>query len=192
MKDRTKAMFANELEKLLEKTPPEKIRVLDLCRNAGATPPTFYYHFHDKCELVAWIFLRDFADIFAGPNPEYSADIIMSSLSQTAHRKDFYKKAYDKTSQNSIDQYIQDFNVSITEESIKTLTGENLTKEQSLAVKYHSYGMMGLFKEWLYDESDISMQDIADFQIKHTPDFISETFSKVPFSRDKILSRFGK
>ena len=59
MKDRTKAMFADELEKMLEEMPLEKVRVLDICRRCEATPPTFYYHFHDKYELVAWIFLKE-------------------------------------------------------------------------------------------------------------------------------------
>ena len=53
MKDRTKIMFAEELENMLKDIPLEKVRVAKLCERCGATPPTFYYYFHDKYELVA-------------------------------------------------------------------------------------------------------------------------------------------
>lgn len=37
MKDRTKIMFAEELENMLKTTDMDKIRVVELCRRCGAT-----------------------------------------------------------------------------------------------------------------------------------------------------------
>lgn len=44
MKDRTKLMFAEALEQILESKPFDKVRVLDLCKLCETTPQTFYYH----------------------------------------------------------------------------------------------------------------------------------------------------
>ena len=41
MKLRTKLMFAEELERMLQTMPMEKVRVTTLCKNCGTIPPTF-------------------------------------------------------------------------------------------------------------------------------------------------------
>ena len=87
IQDRTKIMFAEQLEDILRTIPLEKVRVVDLCKRCGATPPTFYYHFHDKYELVAWIFLHDFADICGNKAPGYSPELITTILDRIeSHR----------------------------------------------------------------------------------------------------------
>ena len=40
----------------------EKIRVTEIYARAGVERPTFYYHFKDKYDLVAWIFFRSSYD----------------------------------------------------------------------------------------------------------------------------------
>lgn len=60
MKNNTKQLFAKTLEEMLLTTPFDKIRVTTLCKNCSAAPQTFYNHFRDKYDLVAWIFEQDF------------------------------------------------------------------------------------------------------------------------------------
>jgi AcrR family transcriptional regulator len=190
MQERTKIMFAEQLETMLKTIPLEKVRVVDLCRRCNATPPTFYYHFHDKYELVAWIFLRDFADICGDKEPDYSPETIASILERIDCRRTFYIKAYQEHSQNSINQYVQNFNVQLGKVTIKTLTGNNgISSEQLLAIKYHSYGVMGLFKEWLFGDMPISVTDLARFQYEHTPNFLKDALRAYQYSRNEILSQ---
>lgn len=58
MSVRTKQWIAETMKKLMTKKPLDKIRVTEICREAEIERPTFYYHFRDKYELVAWIFCR--------------------------------------------------------------------------------------------------------------------------------------
>lgn len=190
MQDRTKIMFAEQLETMLKTMPMEKVRIVDLCKRCGATPPTFYYHFHDKYELVAWIFLRDFADICGDKDPDYSPRIIASILERIEEHRTFYIKAYQEHSQNSINRYVQDFNVQLGKTTLKSLTGsEDISAEQLLAIKYHSYGVMGIFREWLFGDIPISTADLARFQYEHTPDFLKEALRAYQYSRNGILNQ---
>jgi len=59
-KDRTKRLFAAELEAMLREMPLSRVRVNALCERCGAQRQAFYYHFRDKYDLVAWIFEQDF------------------------------------------------------------------------------------------------------------------------------------
>ena len=86
------------------------------------------------------------------------------------------QKAYTDQSQNSISEYTQAFNLQLAADVVKHHTGENLTSEQLLAVKYHVYGVMGMFREWLYSEN-MTIEELNAFCYERTPDFLKEAFS---------------
>lgn len=191
MKDRTKIMFADALEIMLKSTPLDKVRVAKLCEYCGATTPTFYYYFHDKYELVAWMFLQDFAGAFADKDPDYNPDVMNQATIRFAKRRNFYQKAFDDRSQNSIAQYLIAFNIQISREAVKYHTGYDLTVDQEFSVKYHVYGIMGMFCEWLFGK-DMTAEYLNASLYEKTPDFLKKAFSVYPYSTDNILGRTGK
>ena len=191
MKDRTKIMFADTLEEMLKEMPLDKVRIAKLCERCGATTPTFYYYFHDKYELVAWMFLQDFAGAFADQEPEYSPGRMSQSSIRFAKRRNFYQKAFDDRSQNSIAEYLIDFNLQISREAVKYYTGKDLTSDQEFAVKYHIYGVMGIFCEWLFGDT-LTSEYMNTSLYERTPDFMKEAFSVYPYSSESILSKAGK
>lgn len=191
MKDRTKKMFADTLEEMLKEMPLDKVRVAKLCDWCGATTPTFYYYFHDKYELVAWMFLQDFSGAFADKAPEYSPARMNQSTIRFAKRRNFYQKAFDDRSQNSILEYLIDFNLQIAREAVKYHTGRELTKEQEFSVKYHIYGVMGMFCEWLFGDT-LTSEYLNNSLYERTPDFLKKAFSVYPYSTENLLKRTGK
>ncbi len=52
----TRKLLADELKKLLHEKDISKISVSELTAGAGINRKTFYYHFRDVYELLAWIF----------------------------------------------------------------------------------------------------------------------------------------
>ena len=192
MKDRTKIMFAEELNEMLKTMPLSKVRILDLCKRCGATPQTFYYHFKDKYELVAWIFLNDFADIYGDAEADYSPQRLEEIMLHMQKRKEFYQKAYAEHSQNSINAYIHDFDMQIARAAVKKSTGqETLTHEQQMAVAYHSFGVMGMFQDWIFSKSPMPASELAEFLYEKTPAFLRESFRQYEFSSKGILERAG-
>lgn len=192
MKDRTKVMFADTLEEMLKEMPLDKVRVAKLCERCGATTPTFYYYFHDKYELVAWMFLQDFASEFGDQKPGYTAEGLISMAQRMEKRKKFYQKAFLDKTQNSITDYIQTFNLQIATEAVRHKTGESdLSQDQLLAVKYHNYGIMGIFREWLFGD-DLTVEQMNTFLFERTPDFLKAAFAEYTYSTDDILQRAGK
>ncbi len=178
MKDRTKIMFAETLKEMLLETSMEKIRVTELCRKCGATPPTFYYYFHDKYELVAWIFLQDFSAAYNRKMQGYSPATIANALRIMSENKVFYQKAYNESSQNSIDKYIQDFNIKLSTDSImQRFPNTVISKDMLLTIRYHSYGIMGLFQDWINARITTSGTDFAKFLYEQTPALLKEAFA---------------
>lgn len=52
----TKELLGESIHELAQKKPVDKITVREITDNCGMAPATFYRHFHDKYELIAWIY----------------------------------------------------------------------------------------------------------------------------------------
>lgn len=177
MKDRTRKMFAETLESMLTDMPLEKVKVTEICRRCGTTPPTFYYYFKDKYELAAWIFLQDFSTAYGDHTHGYTPATISDALRIMAERKVFYQRAYSEVSQNSINKYIQQFNIQLSVDALKQQNPDIIiTEEMMLSIRYHSYGVMGLFQEWIFGNITTSVQALASFQYECTPEFLKKAF----------------
>lgn len=56
IKRTTKDLLAESLKELCKTKSADKITIRELTQNCGLTAPTFYNHFRDKYELMAWIY----------------------------------------------------------------------------------------------------------------------------------------
>lgn len=101
MAERTKIWIADALKRLLVKKPLEKIFVTDICKEAENERPTFYYHFKDKYDLMAWIFCRQTmkTDVLS---------IDSAAKAMNSMRKDyiFFKRTFEDNSQNPMWAYM--------------------------------------------------------------------------------------
>ena len=57
----TKTVMADALRELMRKRPVSKITVGDICEQCGMNRKSFYYHFHDKYDLINWIFRKEYS-----------------------------------------------------------------------------------------------------------------------------------
>lgn len=174
----SKQVFASTFEKMLETTPMDKIRVTHLADAAGATPQTFYYHFHDKYELAAWIYLQDYESIVEDDTQSFSAQEIMSMMARFEKRKNFYQRAFTDKSQNAIEDYVNQHSLMVSKKSVEAYQQSPLTSQQEIAILYHQHGIMGLFKDWIFDRLDMDIQQLADFQYQKVPDFLKKALSQ--------------
>ena len=85
--------------------------------------PTFYYHFKDKYDLVAWIFLNDAYD-----TDIMSAKSAAQGMAKMRQEFIFYKRAYDDVSQNALWQYMLEYFVKRYE----------LIAKEKLKIKYRN------------------------------------------------------
>ena len=114
MAEITKMWIAEKMRELMKHKPIDKIRVTEICKAADIERPTFYYHFKDKYDLVAWMFCTD----------AYGTDITSVASSTAGMNKMkqeilFYKRAYEDVSQNALWRYMLEYFVRRYTELIK-------------------------------------------------------------------------
>ena len=149
MAERTKIWIADTMKKLLTKKSIEKIRVTEICREAEIERPTFYYHFKDKYDLMAWSICH----------AAYKTDILDTDSAAEAMdqmKKDyiFYKRAYEDNSQTPMWKYMLEYFVDQYTQIAKTrLKTDILDTGTAYSIRLYCYGTLGMTREWVLHDN---------------------------------------
>ena len=104
MTEITKLWIADKMKDLMKQKPIDKIRVTEICKAAEIERPTFYYHFKDKYDLVAWIFFQS-----ASKTDVVSVQSAAEGMKRMKQDFIFYKRAYEDSSQNALWAYMLEY-----------------------------------------------------------------------------------
>lgn len=174
MRDRTKQMFARALEEMMRTETLENIRIKDLCARCGAQRQSFYYHFQDKYDLIAWIFLQDSEEEVGIASNEADA---ASVLRRIEAKRGFYKKAFSDDSQNAIHQYMLDYYIALSFETVSKYIGkEALDTETTYVIKSHCFACIGHTKEWLMGKTGYTPEEFARLQTSTMPPVLKRAY----------------
>ncbi len=174
MADITKHWIADKMRELMKHKPIDKIRVTEICRAAEIERPTFYYHFKDKYDLVAWMFYSS----------AYQTDVISVESSAKAMNKMksdmiFYKRAYEDSSQNALWRYmVEYFTARYTESAKEKLGADILDTQTSYSIRLYCMGAVGMTREWVLDDNITSAETIVRMMFGSMP----ERMRKIYFS----------
>ncbi|GAB6160496.1 TetR family transcriptional regulator [Howardella ureilytica] len=148
MAERTKLWIANTMKKLLLRKPIDKIRVTEICKEAEIERPTFYYHFQDKYDLMAWMIFQSAYD-----TDILDLDSAARALDQMKKDIIFYKRVYEDNSQEPMWHYILEYFVTrYTQLAISITHNDILDPRIKYSIRLYCYGTLGMTREWvLYD-----------------------------------------
>lgn len=166
MADRTKVWIADAMRKLMKIKSIDKIRVTEICKEAEIERPTFYYHFQDKYDLVAWMFFQMASDISV-IHPEESA----RALNSMKQDYNFYKRAYENCSQNALVTYMLEHFVKRYEELAKELTKtDELDPQIVFFIRMYCYGCVGMSREWFLAEESVPAETLVQWMFRSMPE----------------------
>ncbi len=164
--DRTKYWIAEKMKDLMKTKSIDKIRITEICKAAMIERPTFYYHFRDKYDLVAWIFYSD----------AYGTDIVSveSASKGMAKMKQeilFYKRAYEDSSQNALWRYMLEYFVKrYTDLAKEKLGTEVLDTQLAYSIRFYCMGAVGMTREWVLNDNITSAQTVVEMMFRSMPE----------------------
>lgn len=170
MKDRTKMALAQALQDLLRTKSLEEVRVSELCSRCGLQRQSFYYHFQDKYDLAAWIFLQDFSGGFSANEYRLSLGCIAEILRTVYEKKEFYLRIMTDRSQNlpliTMEEHIYQFCLDLYR---RWNDAADLPEQLCIKVRFLVYGAMGIVWERLNDRINQSEEDLARLMFEMVP-----------------------
>ena len=172
MAERTKIWIADTMNRLLQHKSIEDIRVTEICREAEIERPTFYYHFRDKYELMAWMFCRKAlgTDIFS---------VESAAKSMNGMRQDFifYKRAYEDHSQNPMWSYMVEYFVEryagLAREKLGTAA---LDPRLQYCIRLYCHGAVGITREWLLKDNITPAETVVRMMFIAMPEPLRRVF----------------
>lgn len=172
MSQRTKIWIAEKMKNLMKSKSIDKIRITEICSEAEIERSTFYYHFKDKYDLVAWIFFHD----------AFATDIISvesAAESMDRMRKDFifYKRAYEDTSQNPLWKYMLEyFDKRYCQEALRLLEADSLDTQTKYSIRMYCYGAVGMTREWLLTDNITPAETVVEMMFQSMPEQLKNIF----------------
>ena len=172
MAEITKLWIADKMRELMKYKTIDKIRVTEICKAAEIERPTFYYHFKDKYDLVAWMFYHS----------AYETDVIsVESAAQSMNKMKsdmiFYKRAYEDSSQNALWRYMLEYFVKrYTELAKEKLRTDLLDTQLSYSIRFYCMGAVGMTQEWVLNDNITSAETVVQMMFASMPENMRSVF----------------
>ena len=166
MAEITKMWIADKMREIMKHKSIDKIRVTEICQAADIERPTFYYHFKDKYDLVAWMFCTD----------AYGTDITSvasaaAGLNKMKQEILFYKRAYEDSSQNALWRYMLEYFVRRYTELAKEKLGTNILDTQlAYSIRFYCMGSVGMTQEWVLKDNITSAETVVQMMFHSMPE----------------------
>ena len=166
MAEITKIWIADKMREIMKHKSIDKIRVTEICKAADIERPTFYYHFKDKYDLVAWMFCTD----------AYGTDITSVTSAAAGMNKMkqeilFYKRAYEDSSQNALWRYMLEYFVRRYTELIKEkLSTDLLDTQLAYSIRFYCMGAVGMTQEWVLTDNITSAETVVQMMFHSMPE----------------------
>jgi len=171
----TKELLAESLKDLSKIKPVDKITIKELTKNCGLTPPTFYNHFRDKYDLMAWIYNKKVeASLKNFGRGDSFEDVICKWLEIVLDDEKFYTNLLkNAVGQNSFRYTTNDYAIKLLEDWIKARHNlRTLTPEISFCIRFFMRAISETVSDWCLGKWDCSPREMAKFFVAAMPELL--------------------
>lgn len=162
----TKEYIAESFLELSKSKRLDKITVNDIVKNCGFTKSTFYNHFHDKYDLIMWIYMEPVKNIISRINTEgYSfREALIENLKYIASSRTYLINVLKNIlGQNSFIQRAFEINFTLLRDFIKSYNKAYILPLRiETLIKLYVYGTVELECDWLINNMPIPIEEFAD------------------------------
>lgn len=148
----TKEILAASFKEIAEKKNIDKITVKDIVDNCGYSPATFYRHFTDKYDLIAWNYVRESTQIMGKISDEYSwRETLSDGALYFWQNREYIKNLCTHTGgHDSFVRNMAQINIGLLEAEVKKSLGEKpVCDETLLLIKTYCMGTVAAVCEWI-------------------------------------------
>ena len=152
MSQMTKRALAASLKKLMGEKPLDKITVVDIAEDCQVNRQTFYYHFQDIYDLVAWLYTSE-ARAAIGGKKTYDTwqQGFLRVFQYVLENKAFVRNTYHSVSREHLERYLY----SVTYDLLSGVVEEKAAgipvreADKTFIAHFYKYAFVGLMLDWI-------------------------------------------
>lgn len=162
----TKEILAESFRELAENRPVDKITIQEIVDNCDFSPATFYRHFKDKYDLIAWDYVHRTTEIMnkIGKDEYEWKDTLWDAMEFYLKNKEYIRNLIKNTSgHDAFVRYMSEANIDHLTKYILKLSGQKqLDDDTAVHVRVYCCGMVQTVCEWLLDNIKCNPDHLAD------------------------------
>ncbi len=162
----TKEILTESFREIAEQKPINKITVKDITDNCGYSPATFYRHFKDKYDLIAYDYVTRIEEITAkvGTDGYEWNDTLYDGIRYFEENKSYIRNLLLNTS--GMDAFSRDLAVTnttqFTDYILKTSGMKEIPPDLEVYVRIYVYGTVQMLCQWLTGELRCTSEHLAE------------------------------
>ena len=161
----TKEILADSFRELAETRPVDKITIQEIVDNCNYSSATFYRHFKDKYDLIAWDYVHRTTEIMnkIGKDEYEWKDTLWDAMEFYLNNKKYIQNLIKNTNgHDAFIRYMSEANIDHLTKYILKLSGEKqLDADTAIYVRIYCYGMAQTVCEWLLDNIKCDSDHLA-------------------------------
>ena len=162
LKEKTKQLFADALKEMLEKNEFQSVRITDLCRIVGCQRKTFYYHFEDKYQLPAWMYIHMMQEVWNPENGPYDfRENYIKGMERIREDIGFYKKVLPDEALSGVYKHIVIYGDQLFAEMIRQ-KGGTVDENMQFMIHYTSLAQICVVREWIFSNGEEPSSKLVD------------------------------
>lgn len=162
----TKEILAESFMEISQRKDVNKITIQEIVDNCQLSPATFYRHFSDKYDLIAWEYARNFDERFSVvDDANYTwADYTLETIRYSWENKEYLKNLLDNTKgYQSYFHHVTDRTFAIYSDYIVRKFGEKaMTDDMKIYLRYSVYGSVQLVCAWIMGEFEATPEHLTE------------------------------
>lgn len=170
----TKKILAESFRELAEKKSVDKITIQEIVDNCDYSMATFYRHFKDKYDLIAWdyVYQTDLIMDRVGIADYSWKDTITDAMKFYLENKEYILNLLKHTrGHDAFIRYMAEANIKHLTNCILKLTDQKeLDADTMVYIKIYCYGTVQMLCEWLMDDKRCHDGHLAELIIKALPE----------------------
>ena len=161
----TEEILAESFMELSKSKQISKITIAEITGNCSMTSPTFYRHFKDKYDLMAWIYVREAQKNVnqIGRDGYLWKDTLLDGMRYYAENRNYMVNALKHTSgRDSFINQMTEMNIGFISDEIRKKRDDHAVPTELVPlVKIYCYGTGQYLCEWLMDSKPDSCEEVA-------------------------------
>jgi len=169
----TELRLAEALKEMMAGRSLDQITVKNLTELSGITRPTFYYHFHDIYDLLAWIFLNETIDGLEKTKTWVEA---LSKIGRYClNNRSLILKTYESAGKDLLLEFLNNNLYSFHMRLLSELDKENKILEEArkqIAI-FYSAAANAILSDWIRQGMKVNLNDITKELSDHIGNYMN-------------------
>lgn len=178
---RRKKQMADSLKKLMTQKSLQKITIQEIADDCGMNRYTFYYHFRDIYDLLAWTFQEEALSLIQrSDNCLTWQDGFQLFLRSVRENREVFKCALDSLGQEALRKMFHQETTHLMGLFLEDVKGKHRVSEdyQRFLGAFYISALIGTVMEWIRRDMDLSEETMMTYLRLTMDDHIEDAFRR--------------